>query len=171
MRLEVPGTIRIPVAVLAERRPAATRWADWSWRAVEVLREAPELPDWTVLREEGGSTLFFAGAAEIVLSPTDTPNYRDNMTADPPRIWVVLRPVEAEPGLALHVVTVDAGEAQLYADSGADLLESLVLPDWLRPVVDAFILEHHVERAQHKRRRDRADPDSLGTRPGGRRGQ
>ena len=127
MRLEVPGTIRIPVAVLAARRPATSRWADWSWRAVEVLREAPELPAWTVLREEAGRTLFFAGTAEVVLSPTDTPNYRDNLTADPPLIWVVLRPVEAEPGLALHVVTVDAGEAQLYADSGADLMESLPL--------------------------------------------
>ncbi len=169
MRLEVPGTIRIPVAVLAERRPAATRWADWSWRAIEVLREAPDLPDWTVLREEAGRTLFFAGAAEVVLSPTDTPNYRDNITADPPRIWVVLRPVEAEPGLALHVVTVDAGEAQLYADAGADLLESLVLPDWLRPVIEDFIAAHHVERARHKRRREDADPEALGKRPGGRR--
>ena len=57
MPLEVPGTLRIPVAVLAERRPAATRWADWSWRAIEVVRDAPAMPDWTVLREEAGRTL------------------------------------------------------------------------------------------------------------------
>lgn len=170
MPLEVPGTLRIPVAVLAERRPAATRWADWSWRAIEVVRDAPAMPDWTVLREEAGRTLFFAGATEVVLSPTDTPNYRDNLTADPPLIWVVLRPVEAEPGFALHVVTVDAGEAQLYADSGADLMESLPLPDWLRPTIDAFVMQHHVERARPKRRREEADPEALGKRPGGRRG-
>ena len=65
--LEVPGTVRIPVAVLAERRPGATPWAEWSWRAVEVLEDAPDLPPWTVLREEAGRTLFLAGRAEVEL--------------------------------------------------------------------------------------------------------
>ena len=83
--LEVPGTVRIPVAVLAERRPGATPWAEWSWRAVEVLEGVPDLPPWTVLREEAGRTLFLAGRAEVALHPTDTPNYRDNLQADPPR--------------------------------------------------------------------------------------
>ena len=68
--LQVPGTVRIPVAVLAERRPGATPWAEWSWRAVEVLEEAPpDLPPWTVLREEAGRTLFLAGRAEVELHP------------------------------------------------------------------------------------------------------
>ncbi|MDB5374295.1 MAG: molybdopterin-guanine dinucleotide biosynthesis protein [Belnapia sp.] len=168
-RLEVPGTIRIPVAVLAERRPGVTRWAAWSWRAVEVLEQAPELPAWTLLREADGRSLFLAGRAEVMLCPTDTPNYRDNLEAASPRVWVVLRPVEAAPGLALHGVTVDAGEAHLYADSGGDLLESLPLPPGLRVALEAFVAAHHVERTQHKRRRDRADPEALGQRPGGRR--
>jgi hypothetical protein len=167
--LTIPGAIRIPVAVLAERRPGATQWAEWSWRVVEVLETAPELPPWTPLREAEGRTLFFAGAAEVALYPTDTPNYRDNLAADPPRVWVVLRPVEAAPGFALHLVTVDAGEAHLYADTGADLLESLPMPAGLRAATEEFTALHHVERDTHKRRRDRADPDSLGTRPGGRR--
>ena len=171
-RLEVPGTLRLPVAVLAERRPGTTPWAEWAWRAVEVLEAAPELPPWTVLREAEGRTLFLAGHAEVVLHPTDTTNYRENLMADPPRIWVVLRPVEAPPGLALHCVTVDAGEAELYADSGADLLESLSLPPGLRAVTEAFVARHHVERSFHKRRRDRADPEAMAGRrnrrgPGG----
>lgn len=162
--LEVPGTIRIPVAVLAERRPGSTPWAEWSWRAVEVLEDAPDLPPWTVLREAEGRTLFLAGHAEVVLCPTDTPNYRDNLMADPPRIWVVLRPCDPPPGMALHTVTVDAGEAELYADSGADLLESLPMPPRLRAVAEAFVAQHHVERVFHKRRRDRANPEALGRR-------
>jgi hypothetical protein len=169
-QLEVPGTLRIAVAVLAERRPGVTRWAEWVWRAVEVLEQAPELPPWTLLREDAGRSLFFAGTAEVALYPTDTPNYRDNLAAAAPSIWVVLRPVEPPPGLALHAVTVDTGEAHLYADSGADLLESLPLPPGLRAVMEGFIARHHVERGFHKRRRDRADPEAPGTRPGGRRG-
>lgn len=166
-RLQVPGTLCIPVAVLVERRPGVTRWAEWSWRAVEVLEQAPELPPWTVLREADGRTLFLAGRAEVCLYPSDTPNYRDNLGAASPRIWVVLRPVDAAPGLALHGVTVDAGEAHLYADSGGDLLESLPLPEGLRTTLAAYVAEHHVERGFQKRRRDRADPEALGTRPGG----
>ena len=159
--LEVPGTIRIPVAVLAERRPGSTPWAEWSWRAVEVLEEAPDLPPWTVLREEAGRTLFLAGRTEVALYPTDTVNYRDNLRADLPRIWVVLRQAEAPPGLRLYTVTVDGGEAHIYADTGTDLLEALAMPAGLRAVVEAFVVQHHVERAFHKRQRDRADPEAL----------
>ncbi|MBW8271435.1 DUF3305 domain-containing protein [Caldovatus aquaticus] len=163
MMRDPPGTVRIPVAVLAERRRGATPWQDWVWRAVEVLEEAPPgLAPWTVLRRrDDGGALYFAGHAEVALHPTDTPNYRANLAADPPRVWVVLRPVEAEPGMALHTVTVDAGEAHLYADAGNDLLESLPMPPGLRAVTEAFVARHHVERAVPKRRRHRADPEAL----------
>jgi Protein of unknown function (DUF3305) len=163
-RLEVPGTIRIPVAVLAERRPAATRWADWSWRAVEVLEQSPAVPAWTVLREAEGRTLFFAGDAEVALHPTDTSNYRDNLTAAAPSVWVVLRACDAAPGYALHLVTVDAGEAHIYAEAGNDLLEALPMPPGLRATTTAFVAEHHIERGFKKRRRDRADPEAMARR-------
>ncbi len=172
--LEVPGTVRIPVAVLAERRPGVTPWADWTWRAVEVLEGAvPELPPWTLLREAEGRSLFFAGAAEVALHPTDTANYRENLRAEAPRVWVVLREAAAgaeapppPPGLLLQCVTVDAGEAQIYADAGADLLEALPMPPGLRAATEAFVAQHHVERRFLKRRRDRADPEAMARRGG-----
>lgn len=167
-RLEVPGTVRWTVAVLAERRPGVTPWAEWAWRVVEVLEDAPAVPPWTVLHQEGGRVLFLAGEAEVLLHPTDTTNYRDNLSADPPRIWVVLRPCDAAPGMRLHAATVDSGEAQAFADTEADLLESLPMPPGLRALAEAFVAQHHVEQAFHKRRRDRADPEALGKRPGGR---
>jgi hypothetical protein len=163
-----PDSIAIAAAVLAERRPATSPWADWVWRAVEVVAEAPAVAPWTVLREEAGRTLFLAGRAEVWLHPTDTDNYRHNLAAESPRVWVVLRPTEAVPGMALHCVTVDAGEAELYGDSGADLLESLPMPAFLREPLEAFVARHHVDRAFHKRRRDRADPEAMAR--GGRRG-
>jgi hypothetical protein len=166
----LPESLLIPVAVLVERRPGATPWAEWSWRAVGVLEDAPALPPWTVLRESEGRTLFLAGRAEVALHPTDTTNYRDNLLADPPRVWVVLRPAATPPGLALHAVTVDAGEAHLYADAGNDLLEALPMPPFLRAATEAFVARHHVERGFHKRRRDRADPEALGRRGEGGRG-
>jgi hypothetical protein len=129
---------------------------------VEVLEAAPDLPPWTVLREAEGRTLFLAGRVDVALHPSDTPNYVENLAADPPRIFVVLRPAEAPPGMALLTATVDVGEAQAMADAGADLLESLPMPPGLRAVLAAFVAEHHVEREFHKRKRDRADPDARG---------
>jgi len=159
-----PESIGFAVAVLAERRPATSPWAEWSWRVVDVLESAPDAPPWTRLRDQNGATLFLAGRAEIWLHPTDTDNYKHNLESRSPSIWVVLRPVEAEPGMALHCVTVDAGEAQNYGDSGADLLESLPLPGFLLGSVQDFVATHHRDRTVHKRKRDRANPDAFARR-------
>jgi hypothetical protein len=77
---------------------------------------------------------------------------------------VVLRPVEAAPGFALQRVTVDAGEAHLYADSGSDLMEAVPLPPGIRAALEAFVEEHHRDRGFHKRKRDKAELEGLGRR-------
>lgn len=164
---DAPETLRIEVAVLVERRPSTTPWAEWSWQAMDVLAAAPALAPWTVLRQEAGRTLYLAGTATVALHPTDTANYRDNLLAPAPKVWVVLRPASAPHGLGLHLVTVDGGEAEALADAGADLMDALPLPAFLAAATARFVERHHVERDFFKRRRDRADPDALGTRRGG----
>jgi Protein of unknown function (DUF3305) len=159
-----PHSRRIPVAIIAERRPGVTRWAEHVWRAVEVLEDAPDVPPWTRLRTDAGRELFFAGAADVALHPTDTDNYKHNLEAAEPLVWVTLRPAETSSGYALQAVTVDPGEAQLYADSGNDLLEALPMPPRLRAATAAFVAEHHKERVFHKRKRDRADPEAMARR-------
>ena len=74
-----PNALRIPVAVLVERRPGVTKWAEEVWRVVEVLEDAPPVQPWTLLRQEDERTLFFAGTTEVVLHPTDTTNYKHNL--------------------------------------------------------------------------------------------
>lgn len=142
------------VAVLAECRRGVTPWQEWVWQPMEVLEQAPDLPAWSVLRQDGRSTLYFAGLAEVALHPSDTDNYRHNLGSEKPRIWVVLRPVEAAPGMALHCATVDAGEAHNYADVGSDLLEALPLPPGLGAWVEDFCARHHKVRGFSKRKRD-----------------
>lgn len=159
-----PEAVFLTVGVVIERRPATSRWADHVWRAVEVLEAAPDLPDWTLLREEAGRALFFAGRAEVALHPTDTANYKHNLEADRPLVWVILRPAPTPAGLALQSVTVDPGEAHIHADVGNDLLESLPMPPGLRGIAAEFVARHHKERAFHKRQRDRADPEALARR-------
>lgn len=171
MLTDTPDSLHIPVAVIAERRPSASPWADCSWRVVEVLAEAPEVPPWTLLRQEEGRALFLAGHAAVALHPTDTSNYKHNLESEDPRLWVVLRPAPGEPGMALHAVTADPGEAHLYADVGNDTLESLPLPAFLRAPLEAFVARHHRERGFWKRRRDQADPEALARRAPGEAGR
>jgi hypothetical protein len=160
-----PDALFLPVGVLMERRPGSTPWAEHAWRAIEVLEDAPEVPDWTVLREEAGRTLFFAGRAEVSLHPTDTSNYKHNLEAATPLAWVILRPDGASPaGWRLQGVTIDPGEAHLHADVGSDLLESLPMPPGLRALANDFVARHHRERGFWKRQRDRADPEAMSRR-------
>lgn len=159
-----PESVFVTVGVLMERRPAVTRWADHVWRAVEVLEDAPEVPDWTLLREEAGRSLFFAGRAEIALHPTDTSNYKHNLEAERPLAWVILRQADTPAGLRLQTVTVDPGEAHVHADVGNDLVESLPMPPGIRALAAEFVARHHKERAFFKRKRDQADPEALARR-------
>ena len=157
-----PDSLFLRLAVIAERRKGVTQWAEHVWRAVEVLEDAPEVPPWTLLRQEDdGRALFFVGHGEIALHPTDTTNYKHNLEAAQPLVWVILRPAETESGFVLHGVTADPGEAHLHADAGNDLLESLPMPAGLRATMEAFVARHHKERGFWKRKRDQADPEAL----------
>jgi len=159
-----PDTVGIPVAVLAERRPGVTKWAEHVWRVVEVLEAAPPVPAWTLLREEAGRSLFFAGEAEVLLHPTDTTNYKHNLEAAQPLVWAVLREGATPSGFVLQTVTVDPGEAHLHADAGNDLVEALPMPPGLRAAATEFVARHHKEQAFFKRKRDRADPEAMARR-------
>lgn len=159
--------LSFPVAVVAERRPGVTAWAEHVWQVVGVQEEVPPLAPWTRLREDAGRELFFAGAATVTLHRTDTPNYKDNLEAPQPRIWALLRPADTPAGMELVAATVDPGEAEILAENPHDTLEALPLPPGLAALLTAFVAAHHVERQFHKRKRDRADTEALGRRPRG----
>ena len=50
-------------------------------------------------------------------------------------------------------------------EAGSNIVEPVPMPDVVRDTVAAFVAEHHVEEVFVKRKRDRADPESLGRRP------
>lgn len=160
-----PDSVTVPVGVVVERRRGVTPWADWVWRPCSVLLDLPDAEPWTLLRDEGEAALFYAGAADLTLYPTDTDNYRHTLQQDPPRLWAVLRPSESAPqGWRLQAVTVDAGEAEMYGGSAADMMEALPLPAPLVALLRDYVARHHKDRGFHKRRRDRADPEAMARR-------
>lgn len=152
---------RMPVGVVVERRPAASRWADWVWRIAGVLPGSPQTPPWTVLSEADGVTTFYAGTADITLYSAETETYEPAVQSDAPAVYVVLRRGGTPSGWELLLATVDAGEAHAHADSGDDLMEAVPMPAVVRDWVAAFFAAHHAERPRFKRKRDRADPEAL----------
>ena len=158
----LPPVLSLPVAVLVESRPGVTVWQERVWKPLAVLEEAPPVPPMTKLREEEGREVWFAGTAPVTLHRTDTPNYRENLHAAAPRIWVLLRPLGDSVELA--AVTVDPGEAEIFTEGPHDILEALPLPPGIAVLLASFVEQHHVERQFHKRKRDRQDTDSLGRR-------
>jgi hypothetical protein len=66
--------------------------------------------------------------------------------------------------MELVAVLADPGEAEAMTTAGSDVIETVPMPGQIREALEAFVAAHHVERGFHKRKRDRADPESLGVR-------
>jgi Protein of unknown function (DUF3305) len=152
---------RIVVGVVVERRKAKSRWLDFLWRPVSVLVGTPSAAPWTRISEEGETTTFYAGEAAIELHRTETANYRQNLASGKPTLWVVLRPIAGDstgPAFDILTVTADPAEGEALTDAGNDLVAAVPMPAAIIETIDGFNAEHHVERAFHKRRRDRGEP-------------
>ena len=155
---------QIVVGVVVERRKADSPWIDFLWRPVGILPDAPDMPAWSVLREEEETVLFYAGSRTVDLHRAETARYRDNLATGSPLLWVVLSPAEGDWPYELANVTADPAEGEAATEAGANLVETVAMPDVVREVVEGFVAEHHVEREFVKRKRDRANPEALARR-------
>ena len=163
--MSAASSLDIPVGVIVERVKATSQWIDYIWRPAKVLEGQPDTLPWTKLAEDGERTTFYAGPARIELHPTETGNYRDNLATGSPSLWVVLRETGGDPPYDVFLVTADPSEDEGMTEAGNDLVEAVPMPEQIRGQVAAFVAEHHVETAFVKRKRDRANPESLGRRP------
>ncbi|MHC2625494.1 hypothetical protein ACVIW2_007526 [Bradyrhizobium huanghuaihaiense] len=156
--------VRIPVGIVVERHKAGSPWADFVWRAVAVLPDEPDTKSWTVLRQDGGGTLFYAGSAMVDLYSSETARYRDNLASGSPSIWTVLSPAEGAWPYSVAAATADPAEGEAFTEAGANLVEAVPMPEVLREQIESFVAEHHVEREFFKRKRRQADPEALARR-------
>jgi hypothetical protein len=155
------------VGVVVERRKASNPWVDYTWQPVSVLPGQPEAAPWTVLAEQDGRTVFYAGSVNIDLHPSVSDYYTDNLTSASPSIWIVLRAAEGDPPYRVFAATVDPTEGEAFTEAGTDLVEAVPMPDIIRDAVEAFAAAHPVSRPFFKRKRERANPEALARRPAG----
>ena len=155
---------RTRIGIVVERRRLQSPWADAAWLPVQALPAEPATPAWTELGSTEKATRFYAGGADLELYRTETAHYRDNLGGGRPSLWVLLRPSIGTPPVELVAVTADPAEGESFTQAGDDIVEPVPMPEAIVTWVAAFVAEHHVDRAFFKRRRDRADPDSMGRR-------
>src|SRR3546814_804496 len=155
------------VGVIGERRRLKNPWIDHAWVADAVLVGMPTAAPWTVLDEAPHATRFYAGSIRLDFFSTDTGSYRDNLRSGRPSLWVSLRPSDAPPGVVLKAVTADPAEGEALTESGTDMIEAVPMPAAIQARLAAFVETHHVERPFIKRKRDRADPETLARRAPG----
>jgi hypothetical protein len=156
--------LRIPVGVVVERRKAESPWIDFVWRGTGVLPDEPELTPWTVIREQQGTTLFYAGSATVDLYRSESARYRDNLATGVPSVWIILTPSEGAWPYAVSAVTADPAEGEAFTEAGANLVEAVPMPEVLHETIENFIAGHHVETEFVKRARRPADPEALARR-------
>ena len=144
------------VGVVVRRRTVDNPWVDHVWSPAMVLDEVPaRRVDRAVHRIRCDDV--HAGAASIDLFSSDTANYRDNLPTVS-RASAALGDRRAGPN-SMTKVTADPTEGEAIFESGCDVIGTVPMSAEIAAWIAAFVDEFHVERAFHKRKRDRADGD------------
>ena len=146
------------VGVVVRRSKVDNPWIDHVWTPDAILEEAPQAAPWTRLSGGDGEDFYYAGAAFIELHPSETGNYRDNLTDGDPQVWVGLKQAEGGSEIELVAVTADPTEGESLFESGLIVGKS-PMPAQIASWVAAYVDAHHVERVFHKRQRDKSGPD------------
>src|SRR4051812_19585839 len=85
---------RFEVGVVIAKRRLNSRWASHAWLPHAVLPAAPSLAAGASLGGSPETELYYAGAYDILLYPSETGHSRDNLLSGRPSLWVALRPGE-----------------------------------------------------------------------------
>jgi uncharacterized protein DUF3305 len=160
----VAPLIRIPVGVVVEQRKAISPWADLVWRPVAVLPGLPDALPWTPLAQDGDAMTYYAGPGEIALYRTEADNYRRNLESGAPAVWVALQATGGEPPFEIAGVTADPAEGEALTEPGQAIVEAVAMPEPVCDAIALFIARYPAAPPFTKRKRDRADPESLARR-------
>jgi hypothetical protein len=154
------------VGVIVAKRKLSGPWASHAWLPCAVLPAAPDVTPWTRLTADENEETFYGGPGTVMLAPSETSHYRDNLNSGRPSLWVGLRSVGGE-DYEISVVTANPYEGEALVEGMGDVIEAVPMPVEIQEKVAAFFEAFHVERPFFKRKRDRADPEALARRPSG----
>ena len=146
------GPYRMQVGVVLERRQSSHPWQDHVWRACQVMPGGGPDGEWRIVDQGPGWTRYYAGNLELDLHRDETAGYRHNLSCEPARMFVVLRPSEGEHEVRPFLVTADPFEAEAYLTGGEETVEVVPMQPELAAWIAAFVERHHVETPFVKRK-------------------
>jgi hypothetical protein len=144
-----------PVAVVMQRRPAQSRWADCVWEPHGVLADPGGKT--RLLREDGAVAQWLHPGLKLLLHKDEIEGYYLNVSAAKPRVYVLWRmegPSGAEYALPLDV-TVSSDEAGRWLDGGHSV-DGVAMP----PEIFAWVGEY-VENNYRPQPKKRIKPRSF----------
>jgi hypothetical protein len=112
-----------PLAVVMQRRPAQSRWADSIWEPHGVLPDPGG--EKRLLREDGGTAQWLHPGFKIVLHKDEGEGYYFNVSSQSPRVFILWR-MEGDDALPLDV-TASFEEAGRWMDGGHSV-DSVAMP-------------------------------------------
>jgi hypothetical protein len=135
-----------PIAVVTQRRPARSQWADYVWEPIGVLAHA-EGGEMRLLVEEAGVAQWLHPGFKLQLHRDECEGYYFNVSAKDPRVFVLWR-MEGEQALPAEV-TVSSDEAGRWLDAGHSV-DGVAMPPEIYAWVGAYVEENY--RPQPKKR-------------------
>jgi hypothetical protein len=141
-----------PLAVVMQRRPTKSRWADFVWEPVGVVPGEHGAVVKPLVQHEGLAQWLHPAFA-LELHRDETEGYFQNVSAADPRVFVLWR-MDEERALPLFV-TVSTAEASRWLDAGHSI-DGVPMP----PEVYAWVGEY-VERNYRPEPKKRIRPRSF----------
>lgn len=170
--------MRIPVDVIMERVPVASRWVSAKWQPASVILAGP--PGENLEVEPGQPQLLHDGAEgaqwcfpglSVELHHVEAEGYYLNVSATQPRVFVMWRMFDdgENPAARPVVVTLSYNEAARMMDGG-EQVDTVAMPIPLLGWLSQFVVDNYKPEPKKKVRRndpfaDSADPQRTGKAP------
>ncbi|MDQ2961789.1 MAG: DUF3305 domain-containing protein [Pseudomonadota bacterium] len=149
--------LRFPVAVIMQRIPLASRWADERWEAVavEACDDAP--PAQSLLSDAADAMRWRCTGHVIELHPSEAEGYYLNVSTREPKVFVLWRLAEAgdavEPRARPLIVTVSYAEAARFLDAG-EQVDAVPIPAAIFAALESFVFAHYRPEPRKKAKRN-----------------
>lgn len=150
-------TLTINLGIVIARESIEHPWQDHAWRPLEAFLNAPQITEWRQLRKGDGFVHYHAATLPLELHRKETPGYCENLDAEQPSLFVVLREADIEeeggPPVDVHLVTASPHEVEAYGEDGSEIIAPVPMPEEVHILISAFVDEYHVEEKFVKRKR------------------
>jgi hypothetical protein len=149
--------LRFPVAVIMQRIPLASRWADERWEALAVEPCDDALPAQTLLSDAADTMRWRCTGHVIELHPTEAEGYYLNVSTREPKVFVLWRMAEpgddVEPRARPLIVTVSYAEAARFLDAG-EQVDAVPIPAAIFAALELFVVAHYRPEPRKKAKRN-----------------